>query len=130
MKGMASMISPLHWLSDGRYRCASEVAMPIRRPTPTAMGRLRILAAMTAANAAATSTVKLLGSRPMMGAARTPVNPAKKTLTAQTPADTASGFVPERSVMAGESTIALTLSPTSVKRRTTAPITTVAMTQM
>ncbi len=83
-------------------------------PTPTAIGRLRIFAAMTAANAAATSSVKLLASSPMMGAARTPVKPAKKTLTAHTPAETKSGLVPERSVMAGESTMALTLRPTSV----------------
>ena len=93
-------------------------------------GQAAHLAAMTAANAAAISTVKLLGSSPMMGAASTPVNPAKKTLTAHTPPDTRSGFVPDRSVMAGESTMARTLRPTSVKRRTPAPSTTVATTQM
>ena len=66
--------------------------MPMSSPTPTAMGRLRIFAAMTAANAAATSRVKLPASSPMPGAARTPVNPAKKTLTAHTPAETSSGL--------------------------------------
>ncbi len=69
---------------------------------------------MTAAKAAAIRTVKWLASRPMIGAASTPANPAKKVLTAQTPTETASGLVPDRSVMAGESTMARTLRPTSV----------------
>ena len=66
----------------------------------------------------------------MMGAASTPHRPAKKVLTAQTPSETVVGLVPERSVIAGESTMALTLRPTSVYRRTTAPTTTVRTTQM
>jgi hypothetical protein len=99
----------------------SDVAMPIRSATPTATGRLRSLAATTAAKVAAISRVKFAASRPMIGAASTPARPAKKVLTAQTPIETAVGLVPDRSVIAGESTKALTLSPTSVKRRTTRP---------
>ncbi len=49
-----------------------------------------------------------------MGAASTPHRPAKKVLTAQTPTEIAVGLVPDRSVIAGESTMARTLSPTSV----------------
>ena len=63
-----------------------------------------------------------------MGAASTPAKPANKVLTAQTPMEMKFGFVPERSVIAGESTIARTLRPTSVKRRITAPATTVTST--
>ena len=85
---------------------------------------------MTAANDAAMSSVKLLGSSPMMGAASTPHRPAKKVLTAQTPTEMVVGLVPERSVIAGESTIALTLRPTSVYRSTAAPTATVSTTQM
>ncbi len=59
-------------------------------------------------------SVKFPESRPMMGAARTPVSPAKKVATAQTPTAIAVGLVPERSVMAGESTMARTFRPTSV----------------
>ena len=73
----------------------SDVATPIRSPTSTATGRLRILAAMTAAKDAAISTVYWLGSRPMMGAANTPASPAKKVLTAHTPIEMAVGLVPE-----------------------------------
>ena len=74
-------------------------------------------------------TVKLLGSSPMIGAARTPTSPAKKVLTAHTPTEMAFGLVPDRSVIAGESTMARTLSPISVKRRTRPPATTVTTTQ-
>ena len=49
-----------------------------------------------------------------MGAASTPPNPAKKVLTAHTPTEIAVGLVPDRSVMAGESTMARTFRPTSV----------------
>ena len=108
----------------------SDVATPINSPTPTAMGRFRSRAAMTAAKVAAINRVKLAASRPMMGAANTPARPAKNVLTAQTPTETVVGLVPERSVMAGESTMARTLSPTSVKRSTRAPMTTVSKTQM
>ncbi len=107
----------------------SEVTTPMDRPTPTAIGRLRNLAAMTAAKAAAMSRVKLLASRPMMGAASTPANPAKNVLTAQTTMDTPLGLVPDRAVMAGESTMARTLSPRSVYRRIAEPRTTVPRTQ-
>ena len=48
---------------------------------------------------------------------------------AQTPMEMEFGFAPERSVIAGESTIALTLRPTSVKRKISAPATTVTNTQ-
>ena len=92
----------------------SEVTTPMARPTITAMGRLRNLAATTAAKAAAINKVKLPGSRPMMGAASTPARPAKKVLTAHTPMETALGLVPDRAVIDGESTMALTFRPTSV----------------
>ena len=46
-----------------------------------------------------------------MGAASTPASPAKNVLTAHTPIETAVGLVPDRSVMAGESTMARTLRP-------------------
>ena len=58
--------------------------------------------------------MKLSESSPMMGAASTPARPAKNVLTAQTPIETTVGLVPDRSVMAGESTMARTLRPTSV----------------
>ena len=83
-------------------------------PTSTATGRLRSLAATTAAKEAAIRSVNWLGSSPMIGAASTPHSPAKKVLTAHTPTEIAVGLVPERSVMAGESTMARTLRPTSV----------------
>ena len=92
----------------------SDVAMPIRRATITATVRLRSRAATTAANDAAMRIVNLSGSSPTIGAASTPARPAKSVLTAQTPTEMKFGFVPERSVMAGESTIARTLRPTSV----------------
>ena len=107
----------------------SDVTTPMASPTATAMGRLRNLAAMTAAKAAAMRSVKLLGSRPMMGAASTPASPAKNVLTAHTPIDTAVGLVPDSAVMAGESTMARTFSPTSVYRRMTEPSATVVTTQ-
>ena len=75
---------------------------------------MRILAAMTAANEAAIRIVNWLGSRPMIGAASTPHSPAKNVLTPHTPTEIAVGLVPDRSVMAGESTIARTFRPTSV----------------
>ncbi len=114
MKGTASMISAVQALAGGRYRWMSDVATPISSATPTATGRLRSLAAMTAANDAAMRRVKLVASSPMMGAASTPVRPAKNVLTAQTPIEIVLGLVPERSVIAVESTMALTLRPTSV----------------
>ncbi len=86
----------------------------MRRPTSTATGRLRSFAATTAASEAAISRTKLAESIPLIGAASTPTSPAKSVLTAQTPSEIVVGFVPERSVMAGESTIARTFSPTSV----------------
>ena len=92
----------------------SDVTTPMSRPTVTAMGRLRNRAAITAAKAAAMRRVKLPESSPMMGAASTPAKPAKNVLTAQTPMETALGLVPERAVMAGESTSARTFRPTSV----------------
>ena len=72
------------------------------------------MAATTAAKDAAIRSVKLLGSSPLIGAASTPARPAKNVLTAQTPTEIAVGLVPERSVMAGESTMARTFRPTSV----------------
>ena len=68
--------------------------------------------------------MKFPGCRPITGAASTPASPAKNVLTAHTPADTAPGFVPESAVIASESTSARTRRPTSVNRRTSAPITT------
>ena len=52
--------------------------MPISSATMTAMGRLRSRAAMTAANAAAMSSVNLPESRPMTGAARMPGQPGEE----------------------------------------------------
>ncbi len=91
------------------------MATPMSKPTTTATGRFRNLAASTAANDDAISTtVNCVGSRPISGAARTPARPAKKVLTAHTPMEMAAGLDPDRSVMAGESTMARTLRPTSV----------------
>src|SRR6202050_5848472 len=89
----------------------SEGATPISSPPTTATGRFRSFAATTAANDAAISSVKLSGSSPMMGAASTPQSPAKSVLTAQTPTETAVGFVPDRSVMAGGASQAPALRP-------------------
>src|ERR1700722_16093598 len=114
MNGTASMNSVVQELEGGRYPSMSDVAMPMRSATPTATGRFRSRAATTAANDAAMRIVNLLGSSPTMGAASTPAKPAKNVLTAQTPTEMEVGFVPERSVIAGESTIARTFSPTSV----------------
>src|ERR1700722_14324336 len=65
----------------------------------------------------------------MIGADRTPDRPARKMLTAQTPTDTWVGLVPDSDVMAGESTMARTRSPTSLYRTTIAPISTTRITQ-
>ncbi len=50
----------------------------------------------------------------MMGADSTPASPARKTLAAHTPMDTKAGLLPDSEVIAGESTMARTRSPTSV----------------
>ena len=50
----------------------------------------------------------------MTGPASTPASPARNVLLAHTPIDTAVGLVPDSDVIAGESTIARTRSPTSV----------------
>ena len=84
---------------------------------------------MTAANAAAMSSVNFPESRPMTGAARMPASPARKVETTQTPAAMRDGLLPDSEVMASESTIARTLRPASVKRRISAPMTTMARTQ-
>src|SRR5262245_35181660 len=102
--------------------------MPMRTATITAIVTLRMRAAMTAANAADTSNVTVAGSRVTTGAARMPARPARNVATTQTPAATGEGFVPESDVIARESTIARTVSPASVKRRTNAPATTIATT--
>ena len=91
------------------------------------MGRLRSRAAMTAAKAAAMSSVYLFGSRPMTGAARMPARPASMVETTQTPAAMRDGLLPDSDVIASESTIARTLRPASVKRRISAPNTTMPM---
>ena len=65
-----------------------------------------------------------------MGAASTPVSPARNVLTAQTPIEMAVGLVPDRSVMAVESTMARTFRPTSLYFSTSAPATTMTTTQM
>ncbi len=105
------------------------MATPIRSPTPTATGKLRSLAATTAANDAEMSRVKLTASSPMIGAASTPVRPARKVLTAHTPMEMAVGLVPDRSVIAVESTMALTLRPTSLYFSASAPATTITTTE-
>ena len=116
-------------LSGGSQYCTRLPAMPMSRPTATAMGRLRSRAAMTAANAAAISSVYLFGSRPMTGAARMPARPASMVETTQTPAAMRDGLLPDSDVIASESTIARTLRPASVKRRMSAPNTTMPITQ-
>ena len=50
----------------------------------------------------------------MIGAASTPTRPARAMLTAHTPIEIRLGLVPDREVMAGESTMARTRSPMSV----------------
>ncbi len=69
---------------------------------------------MTAANAAAMSSVYLLESRPMTGAARMPARPASMVEMTHTPAAMREGLEPDSDVIASESTIARTLSPASV----------------
>src|SRR5207302_2807373 len=83
----------LVWLL--RRRWTTEEATPMSSPTITAIGRLRSLAAMTAAKAAAISKVYWPASKPMTGAARTPAKPAMNELTAQTPTATDDGLVPD-----------------------------------
>src|SRR5580704_19568371 len=125
------LMSPVvHWLLDGKYRSMSDVATPIRSPTMTATGRLRSRAATTAANDAAMRSVNWPGSSPLSGAMSTPAKPAKNVLTAHTPTEIAVGLDPDRSVIAGESTIARTFRPISVLRNTTATRTTIATTQI
>ena len=66
---------------------------------------------MTAANAAAMSSVNLPESRPMTGAARMPASPARNVETIHTPAAMRDGLLPDSEVIASESTIARTLRP-------------------
>src|ERR1700722_11916773 len=98
MLGITAVVSEL---AGGRYLMTRSVMMPMSNPTSTAIGRLRNWAAITAANAAAMSRVSVPGSRPMMGAASTPVSPGRVTLTAHTPTDTETGLAPDSEVMAG-----------------------------
>ena len=83
---------------------------------------------MTAAKAAAVSSVNLPASRPMTGAARIPDKPARNSATTQTPAAMRDGSLPDNDVIASESTMARTLKPASVNRSTSAPSTTIAST--
>ena len=62
----------------------------------------------------------------MTGAARMPARPARNVETTHTPAAMRDGLLPDSEVIASESTIARTLSPASVKRRISAPTTTIA----
>ncbi len=64
----------------------------------------------------------------MTGAARMPTSPARNVATIHTPAAMRDGLLPDSDVIASESTIARTLSPASVKRRISAPSTTMAST--
>ncbi len=114
MKGMEGSTAAVNELLGGSAYCTSAPAIPMPSPTKKATGRLRSLAAMTADKAATMSSVKSPESSPMIGAERTPVNPASPTLTAHTHMDTRCGLVPEIDVMAGESTMARTHRPTSV----------------
>ena len=127
--GMAGTMLAVISLSGGSQYCTRLPTTPISRPMPTAIGRLRSRAAMTAANAAAISSVYLSGSRPMTGAARMPASPASKVETTHTPAAMRDGLLPDSDVIASESTIARTLSPASVKRRMRKPKTTIPSTQ-
>src|SRR6476659_4036380 len=112
--GMDGTMLAVISLSGGNQYWTRLPATPIRRPTKTAMGRLRNRAAITAANAAAMSSVYLLESRPMTGAARMPARPASMVETTHTPAAMREGLEPDNDVIASESTIARTLSPASV----------------
>ncbi len=114
MNGMAGITSALNEVELEKKYCTSVPAMPMRRPTATAIGRLRSWAAMTAAKAATITSVKSPGSRPTTGAAKTPTSPASAVLTAQTPMEMRSGLVADSEVMAGESTMARTRRPMSV----------------
>src|ERR1019366_4914644 len=91
-------------LAGGNQYWNRELTMPMPRPTAAAIGRLRSLAAMTAAKAATITNVILPASRPMIGATSTPESPASVVLTAQTAADILPGLVPDSDVIAGEST--------------------------
>ncbi len=91
MKGMAGITSALNVDEFENQYCTRVPAMPITSPTAMATGRLRSLAAITAANAATMTSVISPGSKPTCGAASTPTNPARPMLTAQTPMAIRSG---------------------------------------
>ncbi len=114
MNGMAGMTSALNEVELEKKYCTRVPAIPMSSPTAMATGRLRSLAAITAANAATITSVKSPGSRPTTGAASTPTSPARPMLTAQTPMEIRSGLVAESDVIAGESTMARTRRPMSV----------------
>lgn len=78
------------------------------------MGRLRSLAATTAAKLAAMSSVMLLLVNPFVGATRMPARPANIVLTAQTPTDTRFGLTPDNDVSASDPTRALMCNPARV----------------
>ena len=75
----------------------------------------------TAVKAPAISTVNTTGSRPMIGAIRTPASPASRPPNAHTATSTACGLVPTRRVIGSESTSARTVRPALVYRRISRP---------
>ena len=81
---------------------------PIASEISTAAVSDRSRAATTAANAAAIKVAMPAGVRPLVGATRMPANPASMVLTAQTPRAIRPGLVPDREVIASESTLART----------------------
>ncbi len=111
MNGMAGTTSADSEVELVKKYCTRAPAIPMASATATATAKLRNRAAMTAANAATISKVKGPGSKPIVGAASIPASPASDVLTAHTPMETVSGFVPESDVIAGESTMALTRRP-------------------
>src|SRR5579862_7544084 len=122
--GILGMMAAVNELFGGRYFWITSVTTPMAIDTATAPGNDRRRAATTAAKAAAIRVVIPTVVRPLVGATRIPANPAKVALTAQTPSATRPGLAPESEAIASESTIARTLRPTSVRRRTAVPPTT------
>ena len=127
--GMLGMTLAVTSLSGGRKYWTRLPATPMSSATITAMGRLRRRAAITAANAAAMSRVNLSGVEADDRRGEDARRARRGTLPPSTRRPRCvEGLLPESDVIASESTIARTLSPASVKRRISAPITTMAST--
>ena len=88
--------------------------MPMSRATMTATVRLRSRAATTAANDSGDEEREVVGVEPDDGGGQHAGQPGEEGADGPDADGDGVGLVPERSVMAGESTMARTLSPTSV----------------